>query len=167
MKIRVQLKRSANSFSELSAAVDAFETVDELYRLLIIYKKRDVRESIDFRRRPFKDSRGARLESFKLTSPPDITISADSLWVAAIFVVMNYSKIKKNVFEMADDIGTVSKAVIGYSEYEIENIVIGVKLLADKLEKLGEEKTKTLRRKTLSANRWLNSETIDKISKGE
>ena len=167
MKTRVQLKRSANSMSELSTAVDAFETVDELYRLLTIFEKGDIRDSIDFRRRPFKDSLGARVEKFQLTSPPDITINANSLWVAALFVVMNYSKIKGNVFDIVDDISIVSNAIIGYSVQEIEDITMGVKLLADRLEELGEEKTKTIRRKTASANRWLNSETVDKITRGK
>ena len=165
MKIRVQLKRSANSLSELSSAVDAFETVDELYRLSIIYQDRKLRDAIDFRRRPFKDSPGARVESFKITSPPDITINANSLWLAAIFVVMNYSTIKKNVFQIVDDVSTVSNAVVGLSKDEIESVVMGVKLLVDRLEDLEERKTKTLRRKIVFAHRWLNSKTIAKISK--
>ena len=88
MYITLKLEKSVTSIPELSRAIDAFETIDEIYRLI---KSKDAvypGAKVDFRRKPFKDIKGGELEKFNVTSPPEITVNADNLWIAAILFVV-------------------------------------------------------------------------------
>ena len=106
MYITLKLNNSVKSIPELSRAIDAFETTDKIYRLIKAGEAVNSESKVDFRRKPFKDIKGGGLEKFNVTSPPEITINADNLWIAALlFILKDYSNTKNNIVEFVNDTG--------------------------------------------------------------
>lgn len=165
MLLTLKLEKSVTSLPELSRAIDAFETIDEIYRLM---KSRDAihrNSKIDFRRKPFKDVKGGELDRFNVKSPPEITVNADNLWVAAlIYILKDYSNIKKNISEATNDVSVIGSVIKGLSEQEIRNAIIGAKLFAEKLSEVGEDNMKWLTKKIETARRVLHIGNIKSLS---
>lgn len=164
MLITLKLKKSVTNIPELSRAIDAFETIDEVYRLM--QSKGAIQRGVrlDFRTKKFKDIKGGELEKFNVTSPPEITIIADNLWIAAlIFILKDYSNIKNNIAEMAEDSLFVVSLIksIGHEEYQ--NALIGAKLFAENLANIEENNMKMLNTKLDAALRILDK-NIDSIN---
>lgn len=168
MLVTLKLEKSVTNIPELSRAIDAFETIDEVYRLM---KSRDSirpNSKIDFRRKPFRDIKGGELDRFNVTSPPEITVNADNLWIAAlIFLLKDYSNVKKNLSEASKDASAIANALKGISEEEYQNAVIGAKLFAEKLAEVGEENMKWLTKKIEAAQRILYRDNIKSVTTDE
>lgn len=115
--IKLKLEKSVTNIPELSRAIDAFETIDEVYRLMKSEDAITPNSKIDFRKKPYKDIRGGELDRFNVTSPPEITVNADNLWVAALlYILKDYSNIKNNIAEASNDALSIGKALKGLSE---------------------------------------------------
>jgi hypothetical protein len=163
--VTLKLEKSVTSIPELSRAIDAFETIDEVYRLMKSIDSIRPNSKIDFRRKPFKDIKGGELDRFSVTSPPEITVNADNLWVAAlIYILKDYSNIKKNISEASHDASIIGSAIQGLSEQEIQNAIIGAKLFSEKLSEVGEDNMKWLTKKIEAARRVLYKDNIKSLS---
>lgn len=165
MLVTLKLEKSVTNIPELSRAIDAFETIDEVYRLMKTQDSIRPNSKIDFRRKPYKDIKGGELDRFNVTSPPEITINVDNLWVAALlFLLKDYSNVKKNASEITKDASVITNALKGISENEYQNAVIGAKLFAEKLAYVGEDNMKWLTKKIEAAQRVLYRENIKSIA---
>lgn len=164
MLITLKLEKSVTNIPELSRAIDAFETIDEVYRLM---KSRDVIKQgikVDFRTKQFKDIKGGELERFNVTSPPEITINADNLWIAALlFILKDYSNAKKNVSEAAEDTAFIANLICSIGEDQYQKAVISAKLFAEQIAAIEEENMKMLKTKIDAALRILRK-NISSIS---
>jgi len=164
MYITLKLEQSVTSIPELARAIDAFETIDEVYRLI---KSRDAVNpyaKIDFRRKPFKDIKGGGLENFNVTSPPEITVNADNLWIAALlYILKDYSNTKKNLVEFSNDAGYLVKLIKDIGEEQFTNLSISAQLFAERLSEIGEDNMKWLTKKLEVAERILHKANIKSI----
>lgn len=158
MLITLRLERSVTNIPELSRAIDAFETIDEVYRLM---KSRDAIQlgaKVDFRTKLFKDVKGSELERFNVTSPPEITVNADNLWIAALlFILKDYSNTKKNIVEAVKDTAFLANLIKSIGEDQYQNALIGARLFADQLAEIEEENMKWLTKKLETARRILHN----------
>lgn len=158
MLISLKLEKSVSNIPELSRAIDAFETIDEVYRLM--KSKDSIRPGtrVDFRKKPFKDTKGGGLERFSVASPPEITVNADNLWIAALlFVLKDYSNVKKNIAEAAKDAAFLAKLIRDIGEDRYEKALVGAMLFADQLAYIGEGNMKWLTKKLEAAQRILHN----------
>lgn len=164
MLITLKLRKSVTNISELSRAIEAFEIIDEVYRLL---KSSDTIQQgikVDFRKKQLKDTKGARLEKFSVTSPPEITVNADNLWVVAlVYILKDYSNVKKNIVEATDDTVFIANLIKGIGEDQYQKVVISAQLFADQIAKIGEKEIKNLTAKVDTALRSLR-DNIDSIN---
>lgn len=165
MLVTLKLEKSVTSIPELSRAIDAFETIDEVYRLMKSGDSVRPNSKIDFRRKPFRDIKGGELDKFNVTSPPEISISTDNLWIAAlIYILKDYSNVKKNLTEASQDVSVIANVLKDISEEEYELAVIGAKLFANKISEVGEENMKWLTKKIEAAQRVLYRENIKSVT---
>ena len=164
MLITLKLEKSVTNIPELSRAIDAFETIDEVYRLM---QSRDVIKrgiKVDFRTKQFKDIKGGELERFNVTSPPEITINADNLWIAALlFILKDYSNAKKNISEAKEDTAFIANLIKSIGEDQYQKAVISAKLFAEQIAEIEEENMKMLKTKLDTALRILRK-NISSIS---
>ncbi len=165
MYITLKLEKSVTSIPELSRAIDAFEAIDEIYRLIKAENEVNPRAKIDFRRKPFKDIKGSELDKFNVTSPPEITVSADNLWIAAIiFILKDYSNTKQNIIEFKNDAGYLAKLIAEIGEDQFMKVSISAQLFSERLDKIGSENKKWLYKKLETAQRILHRDNIKSIN---
>ena len=164
MYITLKLENSVTNIPELSRAIDAFETIDEIYRLI---KSKDAINSgakVDFRTKPFKDIKGGVLEKFNVTSPPEITVNADNLWIAAVlYILKDYSNTKKNIKELANDSGYLGRLIKEIGEDQFLKASISARLFAGRLSEIGDDNMKWLTKKIEASQRVLRRENIKSI----
>lgn len=163
-QITIKSKKSVDDFGELNRLTDALVFIDEIYRLM---KKPDVIEKtkkIDFRRKDYKDIKGAKLASFKVNSPPEITVNVDGTWVGALlFVLLNYKTIKDNISELSSDSNKLIKGLTNLTKEEIENIQIGINLLKNQISTLAVKDIERLDKRIQSVKSKINIESISEI----
>ncbi|HPB91454.1 MAG TPA: hypothetical protein PK372_05275 [Rugosibacter sp.] len=168
MLITLKLEKSVTNIPELSRAIDAFETIDEVYRLM---QSRDAIKQgarVDFRTKQFKDIKGGELERFNVTSPPEITISADNLWIAALlFILKDYSNAKKNISEAAEDTAFIANLIKSIGEDQYQKAVISAKLFAEQIAEIEEANMKMLKTKLDAALRILRNNIGSINTKGK
>lgn len=157
MLITLRLEKSVTNIPELSRAIDAFETIDEVYRLMKSGDAIQQGTRVDFRTKTLKNIKGGELERFNVTSPPEITVNADNLWIAALlFILKDYSNAKKNIAEAAEDTVFLANLIQSIGEDQYQNAVVGAKLFADQIAKIEEENMKLLTTKLEAALRFLH-----------
>jgi hypothetical protein len=163
-QITIKSLKAVDDFGELNRLTDALVFIDEVYRLM---KKPSVIEQtrkIDFRRKEYKEIKGAKLAAFKVNSPPEITINVDGTWLGAlVFVLLNYKTIKDNVTELGSDTSQIIQGLTNLTKEEIENIQIGSKLLHDQLSNLMEKDVENLEKRIQHVRSKINIESIKKI----
>ena len=142
---------------------DRLAVVDEIYRLQKVIGDLQTGNTIDFRTAPLRGIAGARVGSFRVSSPPIIAVLADHPWLVALLLALNYRTFKGNVMEMAADIDQASNVIIGLAEHELRQIAIGVRLLAERIISLGDRQTRGLQAKIESARRVLRYETLRSV----
>jgi hypothetical protein len=164
MQITIQLKSSVNSVSELSKAISAFETLDEVYRLMKAHDYLDNEKKIDFRRKRLRESQGSKLAGFRVASPPSISVNTDDLWIAAlIFFLKDYSSTKKNIIELANDLGSIPSIIQQIGEDKYMHLEIGVKLFSEQLNEFSEEKIRGFMSKIEVARKFLHVGNIETV----
>lgn len=164
MYITLKLENSVSNIPELSRAIDAFEAIDEIYRLIKSKDAINTNAKVDFRRKPFKDIKGGELERFNVTSPPEITVNADNLWIAAVlYILKDYSNTKKNIKEIAKDSGYLGKLLKEIGEDQFLKASISARMLAGKLSDIGDDNVKWLTKKIEAAQRILHRDNINSI----
>lgn len=158
-------RSEVEDFSDLTHWVEALMTVDEVYRLM---KRPDLLRrgrKIDFRTKEFKGIDGARLASFRVSSPPEVEVPVDNLWIGAlVFVLLNYKNIKENATEIHSDSKRILAAIKGLAEDEILEIDIGVRIFLDHLLGMAEADAKGFLSRVQAARGRLNFETIEPIT---
>ena len=165
MLITLKLRKSVNTVPELSRAIEAFQIVDEVYRLMKSSEFIEPEARIDFRKKPLRDASGGSLEGFRVSSPPEISVGADSVWLAAIlYVLNNYSTIKGNVRAISSDTQTVVEALQSIGEHELQKAQIGARMFAEQLEGVGEVNRKWLEKKLETARRIIYPENIAEVT---
>ena len=164
MKITIKLKESVDSIPELSRTINAFETLDEIYRLIKNQDSINSNVKIDFRRKEFKDIVGSKLSNFKVSSPPLISVDADSMMIAAIlYLVNNYSNVKQNIIEMYKDSSYLTELVNTIGEEQFIKASISASLFAEKMQGLGDKNIKWLKTKIEVAERIIHKDNIKSI----
>ncbi|PCI65706.1 MAG: hypothetical protein COB26_12305 [Piscirickettsiaceae bacterium] len=165
MNVTLKLNKSVTSIPELSRAIDAFEAIDEIYRLMKSGNSINPDSKIDFRKKPFKDIKGGELEKFNVTSPPEITVNADNLWIAALlYILKDYSNTKKNIIEASKDSKYLATILKNIGEEEYLKASISAKLFAGRISEISENNKKWLIKKLESAERILHKDNIMTIS---
>ncbi len=177
-QITIKSKKSVDDFGELNRLTEALVFIDEIYRLM---KKPEVIEKtkkIDFRRKEYKEIEGAKLASFKVNSPPEITIIVDNAWIGALsYVLVNYKTIKENISELASDShqliqdvteltsdsNQLIQGITELTKQEIENIQAGIRLLHSQLENLTKKDIDILNKKIHYVRSKINIESIKEI----
>ena len=163
-RITIKSKKSVDDFSELNRLTEALVVVDEIYRLMT--KPEVIRQTrkIDFRRREYKEIEGARLIGFRVSSPPEITIVVDNIWLGALaFVLVNYKTVKGNISEIFADGSRILYGIVGLTKNEIENIQIGVKLFYDQLAGLADNDIERLENRIKKVRSKLSLESIKEV----
>ena len=164
MQITLRLKQSIDSIPELSRAIDAFEAVDEVYRLMKSREALRPGDKVDFRRKPLRDTQGGDLEGFKVSSPPEIIVNADNLWIAALpFILKDYSNVKDNIHEASQDSIFLLKLITSIRQQQYQEAAIGARLLADRIAEIREENMKWLSKKLEAAQRILREDNIESL----
>lgn len=165
MIITLKLNKSVTSIPELSRAIDAFETIDEIYRLMKAGNSVNSNSKVDFRKKPFKDIKGGELEKFNVTSPPEITVNADNLWIAALlYILKDYSNTKKNIIELSKDTKYLVTILKNIGEDEYLKASISAKLFSGRISEIGENNMKWLTKKLEAAERIIHKNNIKSIS---
>ena len=163
-QITIKSKNAVNDFGELNRLTEALVFIDEIYRLM---KKPEVIEEskkIDFRRKEYREIEGAKLSSFKVNSPPEITINVDNVWIGALlFVLVNYKTIKENLTELTTDSNRLIQGVTELTEQEMEHLEIGIKILQNQIESLTKEDIKRFNKKINHVRSKLSVESIKEI----
>ena len=166
-QISIKSTKVVDDFGELNRLTDALVFIDEIYRLM---KKPGVIEQtkkIDFRRKEYKYIKGAKLASFKVNSPPEITINVDGTWVGAlIFVLLNYKTVKDNLSEINSDSSQIIQGLTNLTLEEIENIQIGIKLLQNQLSNLAAKDIEIFEKRIKYVRSKINIESIIEIIVG-
>lgn len=171
-RITIKTTTSIADIGELNKLTESLFSIDEIYRSM---KRPDLLQSehkMDFRIKVYKDIEGAKLTAFRVSSPVEIVITVDSLWIGALtFVLLDYKTVKDNIRELHSDIqsalsnipSTLSD-ISGLADTEIQNIEIGVRLFCEHLLSFADDDLKKLLHKIQTARRRINYETIEKIS---
>jgi hypothetical protein len=164
MIITLKLNKPVESIPELSRAIDAFEAIDEIYRLMKAGSSINSESKVDFRKKPFKDIKGGELEKFKVMSPPEITVCADNLWIAALlYVLKDYSNTKKNISEVSKDSVYLLNMLKNIGEDQYLKASMSAKLFANLISEKGEDNMKGLLKKLEAAKRILHIENISSV----
>ena len=165
MKITLKLNKSVTSIPELSRAIDSFEAIDEIYRLMKAGNSVNPNAKVDFRKKPFKDIKGGELEKFNVTSPPEITVNADNLWIAALlYILKDYSNTKKNIIEVSKDSKYLANILKNIGEEQYLKATISAKLFAERISEISENNKKWLIKKLESAERIIHKDNVKSIN---
>jgi len=165
MYITLELEKPITSIPELSRTIDAFETIDEIYRLIKAEDSINPNTKVDFRSKPLKDIKGGGLESFRVSSPPEITVNADNLWIAALlYILKDYSNTKKNIIEVSKDSRYLATLIKGIGEEQFIKASISAQLFSERVSRIGEGNMKWLLKKLETAERILHKDNIKAIS---
>ena len=163
--IAIKTAVSVNDIRELNKFTQAFMIVDEIYRLIQKPELIQATKKIDFRKKEYKEISGAHLSDLRLSSPLEIVIQVDNLWIGALsFIFVHYKDVKENIREITADIDTVLDGISGLTQDQIEKINIGVRLFCDQLLELSENELNGLLRKVKTARHRINYESIESIS---
>src|SRR6185369_8253864 len=134
--IKVRFNRSIDTFSELARLSGALQTVDALARTDF--------SSDDLRLRKHSIDARAHVINFYVGSPPEVTVLATLPWIAVFVSALallvsftaNYDKLKKNVPEIAADLGEVLAKIRGLTDDQLHRLSLAVKILVDDILRL-------------------------------
>ena len=163
-QITIKSRKAVDDFGELNRLTDALVFIDEIYRLMKKPEVIEITKKIDFRRKEYKDIKGAKLASFKVNSPPEITINVDGTWIGALlFVLLNYKTIKDNISELSSDSSQIIQGLTNLTKQEIDNIQIGIKLFQNQLSNLTEKDIERLDKRIQYVRSKINIKSIKEI----
>ncbi|WP_297529396.1 hypothetical protein [Thiohalobacter sp.] len=163
-RITIKSTKSVDDFSELNRLTEALVVVDEIYRLMSRPEVIRQTRKIDFRRKEYKEIEGARLIGFRVSSPPEITIVVDNIWLGALaFVLVNYKTVKENLIEIFEDGTKILHGISGLTKNEIDNIKLGVKLFYDQLSELTSKDIERLESRIKKVRSKLSLESVKEI----
>lgn len=136
--IKVRFNRSIDTFSELARLSGALQTVDALTRTDF--------SSDDLRLRKHSIDARAHIINFYVGSPPEVTVLATLPWIAVFVSALtllvsftaNYDTLKKNVPEIAADLGEVFSKIRGLTDDQLHRLRLAVKILVDEILRLPE-----------------------------
>ena len=142
--IKIRFNRDINTFSELARLSSALQTIDALTRTDLT--------SDDLRLRRHSINVRARIVTFYVGSPPEVTVLATLPWIAIFVSVLallvsftaNYDKIKKNIPEIAVDLGEVFSRIRGLTDDQFHRLNLAVKALVDEILRLPEDQLRAM-----------------------
>jgi hypothetical protein len=159
--IGLRSSRSLNSISELSHFAESLQTIDQVYRLLVNPELLRA-GAVDFRKKSFREIRGARLDTFNLSSPPDLSVLAEVDWISAVLIILvGYKDLKSSLNEAADDAKVIAEGISGLTADQLSQVDVGVRLILDRLLQGAETDLKGLLSRIEKARSHINNENIE------
>ncbi len=130
--IKIKLSREINNFKDLKEVVDDLNFVQRFF-------KSNWPKIWEGNYPISRTRRETILLSFKLGSPPELTIFSDPAWLAVfISLLVGYKDIKGNMREIAADIDRLFSNIEGLTERELELLDMAVRLFLEKQLERGE-----------------------------
>jgi hypothetical protein len=142
--IKVRFNRNVETFAELARLSSALQTIDALTRTDF--------SSDDLRLRRHSINLRARIINFYVGSPPEVTVLTTFQWITIFVAVLallvsftaNYDKLKKNIPDIAIDIGAILSRIRGLTGDQVEVIGLAAKALIDDILRLPEDQLRAM-----------------------